>query len=220
VERTPGSSTGGKTGRGSSGAPRRHLPHIPLHLPHIGGPRGQPPRKGTATSTPASRTRRHGSSRRRSPNSRAPRTPWPSPRDGAISAVLLGLLSRGDHLILQASVYGPTLSLASGPSGSSGSTSPSCRRPSSPTSSGTSAGDAAHLRRVTGDLHLRDDRPGPAGRRRPPAGCGDGDRQFLASPIFQRPARLGIDLVLHSGTKYIGGTRTSSSGWSPAAAGS
>jgi cystathionine beta-lyase len=125
---------------------------------------------------------------------------------GAISAVLLGLLSKGDHLIIQSSVYGPTLSLAAGP----------LRRfgidvtflPHS------EMGDIErHLRPETRLVYLESpatytfevidlEKVAAVARSR---GVPTAIDNSWATPVFQRPARLGIDLVLHSGTKYVGG---------------
>jgi cystathionine beta-lyase/cystathionine gamma-synthase len=123
----------------------------------------------------------------------------------AISAVFLGLLEAGDHIVFVNQIYGPTLQLAT------------------------------HLRRfgVEHDLVLDLDMeaverallpetrliwfesPGTmlfrtldvaalvelAGSR----GILTGIDNSWATPLFQKPATLGVDLVMHTLTKYVGG---------------
>jgi cystathionine beta-lyase len=125
---------------------------------------------------------------------------------GAISAVLLGLLSRGDHLILQSSAYGPTLAFARGPLQRYG-------VEVTLLSAGELAGLAGHLRPETRLVYIESPASltfdvvdiaavADAARKR---GIHTVIDNSWASPLLQQPARLGIDLMLHSGTKYIGG---------------
>ena len=125
---------------------------------------------------------------------------------GAISAVLLGLLSRGDHLVLQSSSYGPTLSFAQGILARFG-----IDVTFLPASAMERIGE--HLRAETKLIYLESpatytfdlvdlEAVARVARERGIATALDNS---WATPVFQRPARWGIDLVVHSGTKYIGG---------------
>jgi cystathionine beta-lyase len=125
---------------------------------------------------------------------------------GAISAVLLGLLSRGDHLVLEDSSYGPTLGFARGPLERFG-----------VEVTFLPSGEFVHLERhlrpqtrlvyletpasLTFDLVDLEKVARTARERNVLTAC---DNSW-ASPLYQQPSRLGIDLVIHSGTKYIGG---------------
>ncbi len=125
---------------------------------------------------------------------------------GAISSVLLGLLSKGDHLVLQGSAYGPTVSMAAGP----------LRRFGVDVTFLPAAEMdrlARHLRPETKLIYIESPatltfdivdiaRVAAVARER---GIPTAIDNSCATPIFQRPAASGIDLVLHSGTKYIGG---------------
>jgi cystathionine beta-lyase len=125
---------------------------------------------------------------------------------GAISAVLLGLLSRGDHLILQTSAYGPTLDLARGPLQRYG-----IEVTFLP--AGEVAGLERQIRPTTRLIYMETpasltfdlvdlEKVVEVARRHGLATAVDNS---WATPLFQQPARWGIDLVIHSGTKYIGG---------------
>ncbi len=124
----------------------------------------------------------------------------------AISAVLLGLLSRGDHLILQASAYGPALAFAKQVLPRFGidvtflaveqfEQIESHFRPSTrlvyAESPASVTFDVIDIERLTSSARGR--------------GAAVALDNSWATPIFQQPARLGADLVIHSGTKYIGG---------------
>jgi cystathionine beta-lyase/cystathionine gamma-synthase len=123
----------------------------------------------------------------------------------AVSAVLLGLLRSGDHILFVNQTYGPTLQLA------------------------------AHLRRfgIEHDLLLDLSADAVRAALRPSTRLvwlespgtmlcrtldieavaaiahGHGARVCLdnswATPLFQKPIPLGVDLVVHSASKYIGG---------------
>jgi cystathionine beta-lyase len=125
---------------------------------------------------------------------------------GAISAVLLGLLSKGDHLVLEASSYSPTLAFARGPLSRFG-----------VEVTFLPAAEFAlldrHLRPTTRLIYLESPasltfelvdlaRVAALARARSVLTACDNS---WASPLYQQPSRLGIDLVVHSGTKYIGG---------------
>jgi cystathionine beta-lyase/cystathionine gamma-synthase len=123
----------------------------------------------------------------------------------AVSAVMLGLLRAGDHVLFINHTYGPTLQLA------------------------------AHLRRfgIEHDLLLDVDSDSIRGALRPETRlvwmespgtmlCRTLDIEAVASvarehgalscidnswatPLFQKPCTLGVDIVVHSASKYIGG---------------
>ncbi len=128
----------------------------------------------------------------------------------AISAVFLGLLEAGDHVVFVNQVYGPTLELAE------------------------------HLRRfgVSHDVVLDLEPAAVAGALRPEtrliwfespgtmllrtvdvaalvelAASRRAERGPIltvidntwATPLFQKPLTLGVDLVMHAGSKYLGG---------------
>ncbi len=123
----------------------------------------------------------------------------------AISAVFLGLLKAGDHIVFVNHIYGPTLQLAS------------------------------HLRRfgIEHDVVLDLDLEAVERALRPTTrliwfespgtmifrtldvaalaelaasrGILTGIDNSWATPLFQKPATLGVDLVMHTLTKYVGG---------------
>ena len=124
---------------------------------------------------------------------------------GAVSAVLLGLLQSGDHVLFVNHVYGPTLQLAQ------------------------------HIERfgITHDLVIERDVDRLAQAIRPATKLiwteSPGTMLFRmmdlraltalahrhgvltcmdnswATPLFQKPITFGVDIVVHSATKYIGG---------------
>lgn len=125
---------------------------------------------------------------------------------GAISAVLLASLGAGDHLALFSRSYGPTLVFARDVLPRLG-VDVSLLAPSD-------LDDLErHLRESTRLIYVESpasltfevtdlERVAAVARRRGiPTAC---DNSW-ASPLYQQPARFGIDLVIHSGTKYIGG---------------
>ncbi len=124
----------------------------------------------------------------------------------AVSAVLFSFLRAGDHLVLSASAYGPTLSMARDmiePLGVEVSlVGPSelvaledhlrentrlvyLESPASLTFELTDLGAVAEVARAHSIPTVVDN--------------------SWATPIYQKPARFGIDLILHSGTKYLSG---------------
>ncbi len=124
----------------------------------------------------------------------------------AISAVLLGLLSRGDHLILQASAYGPTLAFAHQILPRFGIevtflAAKEFDRVETHFRPTTRLVYAESPASVTFDI-VDIEKLAAAARTRGVAVAVDNS---WATPLFQQPARLGVDLVIHSGTKYIGG---------------
>jgi cystathionine beta-lyase len=123
----------------------------------------------------------------------------------AISAVMLGLLGAGDHVLFVNQVYGPTLQLAA-----------HLRRfgvEHDVLLDGSVESVERALRPNTRLLWLESpgtmlfrllDLPALAhlARARGILTCIDNS---WATPLFQKPLTLGIDLVVHSGTKYLGG---------------
>ena len=118
--------------------------------------------------------------------------------------MLFSLLRAGDHLVLSASAYGPTLSMARDliePLG----VEVSMVNPSELSSLGD------HLRDNTRLVYLESPASptfeltdlaavGAVARARSIPTVVDNS---WATPIYQKPARCGIDLSLHSGTKYL-----------------
>ncbi|MBI4604076.1 MAG: PLP-dependent transferase [Planctomycetes bacterium] len=125
---------------------------------------------------------------------------------GAISAVLLAFLGSGDHLVLLSKAYAPTLSLARG----------LLRRMGVEVTflPPEEVGDLErHLRPRTRLIYVESpasitfevidlEAVARVGRAKGIPTISDNS---WASPIFLQPARLGIDMAVHSGTKYIGG---------------
>ena len=124
----------------------------------------------------------------------------------AISTTLLALLQTGDHLLLQSDLYGGTyhfvtaelqrlgiaytLADASDADKFAASVQPNTRviyveTPSNPLLKITDLGAVAQLAQGRGLVSVIDN--------------------TFASPVNQNPLTLGIDVVIHSGTKYLGG---------------
>ncbi|HEY7769781.1 PLP-dependent aspartate aminotransferase family protein, partial [Longimicrobium sp.] len=124
----------------------------------------------------------------------------------AISTAVLALVSQGDHVIVQKNQYGGTTTLArdllprwgiqvtsvdqASPAGFAEAIRPNTRlilleTPSNPLLRLTDLGAVAELARPRGIVTLADN--------------------TFASPYNQRPLTLGIDLVVHSATKYLAG---------------
>lgn len=123
---------------------------------------------------------------------------------GAIAAVLGGLLRRGDHVLFVNNVYGPTLELAR-----------HLERFGVEHTVVTDPGAdvESHLRENTALVYVES--PGTmlmrlvdlraltaAARSR---GVLTAIDNTWATPLFQKPLELGVDLVIHSLTKYVGG---------------
>jgi len=125
---------------------------------------------------------------------------------GAISAVLVGLLAAGDHVVAQTNHYMGTTRLLTEllprfgvqatlvdqtrPEAFEAALRPETRlvmleTPANPTMALTDLAAVAGLARGRGVLTVVDN--------------------TFASPINQRPIELGADVVVHSGTKYLGG---------------
>ena len=124
----------------------------------------------------------------------------------AVSAVLFSLLRAGAHLVLSASAYGPTLSMARDliePLG----VEVSMVNPSELASLGDHLRDNTRLVYLESPASLTFELTdlaavGEVARARSIPTVVDNS---WATPIYQKPARFGIDLSLHSGTKYLSG---------------
>jgi len=123
----------------------------------------------------------------------------------AISSVLLGLLSAGEHAVVQDEIYGGTHAFVSqhfrrlhidfglaptDPDALGRAITPTTRlmyieSPTNPLLSVLDIRAVARIARAKGVLTVIDN--------------------TFASPVNQRPLELGVDVVVHSGTKYLGG---------------
>jgi cystathionine beta-lyase/cystathionine gamma-synthase len=124
---------------------------------------------------------------------------------GAVSAVLFGLLKSGDHVLFINDIYGPTLELAERLA--------DFGVAHSRTFTADVDAIAAELREETRLIYMES--PGSTLFRLLPIAdiCalakGRGILTVLdntvATPLLQKPLTLGVDLVVHSCSKYIGG---------------
>ena len=123
----------------------------------------------------------------------------------AISSILFGLLEKGDHIVLTEGLYGGTHALIvnelerfgirfSFSSADEGAIANTCEpdtrmifveSPSNPLLSVVDLSAVADFAKSKGIITVIDN--------------------TFASPILQNPAKHGFDLVMHSGTKYLGG---------------
>lgn len=124
----------------------------------------------------------------------------------AVSAVLLGLLRAGDHVVMVSCAYGPTLAFARGPLARFG-------VDVSFVPAGELGDPGSHLRESTRLIYLESpgsltfdilDLPAISDVARD-RGIPTVLDNSWATPLYQRPADLGLDLSLHSGTKYLSG---------------
>ncbi|NHD15652.1 MULTISPECIES: trans-sulfuration enzyme family protein [Actinopolyspora] len=123
---------------------------------------------------------------------------------GAIGAVLAGLLRSGEHVLFVNTIYGPTLELADHLE----------RFGIEHTVLADPAGDVAeHIRANTALIYVESpgtmlmkvvDLPGLAALARE-RGIRTVMDNTWSTPLFQKPLAAGVDLVVHSLTKYIGG---------------
>lgn len=124
---------------------------------------------------------------------------------GAIAATLSAFLEAGDHVLFAGTIYGPTIELAQRLEGFGVSW--------SATAASDCAGIAAAIRPATRVLYMES--PGSTlfgllpiaeiaalARDRGIVTMLDNS---VATPLLQKPIELGVDLVLHSCSKYIGG---------------
>ena len=125
---------------------------------------------------------------------------------GAISAVLLAYLSAGDHLIMFARSYAPTLALTRGLLLRMG-IETTLVQPSEVSRIEGLVRDRTRLIYTESPASLTFEVTdlgliGAAGKAR---GIPTVTDNSWATPVFQRPLEMGIDISLHSGTKYLGG---------------
>lgn len=125
---------------------------------------------------------------------------------GAINAVLLGLLSPGDHLIAQKALYGGTAAMLNELVGRFGITvtyvpedSPAALREAV-----TPATKLVYLETIANPIGQVADLPGMCGAARDLGLISVVDNTF-ASPLLCRPIEHGADIVVHSMTKYLSG---------------
>jgi cystathionine beta-lyase len=123
----------------------------------------------------------------------------------AVSSVMLAFLDSGDHAVIQKDIYGGTHHFV---------TADFRRFGIEFTFSGNTAGEIEAAVRPTTRLIYIETPSNPllmitdikaaaeVGRRR---GIVTAIDNTFASPVNQNPVALGIDIVIHSGTKYIGG---------------
>jgi methionine-gamma-lyase len=132
---------------------------------------------------------------------------------GALATTVLALVSRGDHIVAQRSMYGGSLSLVqkllsrlgvdhtlvdqSDAAAWEGAITPATRlflieSPSNPRLEITDLRAVADIARARGILTLADN--------------------TFATPVNQRPLEFGVDLVWHSATKYLAGHSDASAG--------
>ncbi len=123
----------------------------------------------------------------------------------AVSAVMLGLLQPGDHVVLLAGLYGGTHAFVTSEFARLGiSYTFAAADLESLTAAITERTRMIYVESPTNPLLTIVDLPGLAEEARARGITTVIDNTF-ASPINQNPIRHGIDLVLHSGTKYLGG---------------
>jgi len=125
---------------------------------------------------------------------------------GAITAALLALLSQGDHLLIVESVYGPTRKFCNDTLTRMG-----IEVEYFPPTEAVSL--ASRLRAKTRLIYLES--PGSltfelqdlqaAAELAQSTGIYTIADNSWATPLYQKPLDLGIDVVVHSGTKYISG---------------
>ncbi len=125
---------------------------------------------------------------------------------GAITAALLALLSQGDHLLMVDCVYGPTRQFADNVLGRMG-----IEVEYFPPAESVNL--APRLRDNTRLIYLESpgsltfelqDLPAVASLARERGIFTLADNSW-ATPLYQKPLEFGIDIVVHSGTKYIAG---------------
>ncbi len=125
---------------------------------------------------------------------------------GAITAALLALLSQRDHLLIVESVYGPTRTFCNDTLTRLG-----IEVEYFPPAAATDLSE--RLRANTRVIYLES--PGSltfelqdlpaAAKLAQSAGITTVADNSWATPLYQKPLELGIDVVVHSGTKYISG---------------
>lgn len=125
---------------------------------------------------------------------------------GAISTVLLSLLQAGDHVIVQRGLYGGTLALLRDLASRWGLqvTFADVDDAGELAAALTPATRMLYLETIANPMGQVCDLPGLARWARQHGLLTVVDNTF-ASPVLCQPLRLGVDVVVHSTTKYIGG---------------
>lgn len=129
---------------------------------------------------------------------------------GAISSVLLAFLEQGDHIVASRHLYGATLELLEVELPRRGVTT-TFVEPSDVASWREAITDRTRILYLEAPTNptLRIVDPRPAAEAASSAGEGRDIRVVMdatfATPVNLRPASLGVDLVVHSATKYLGG---------------
>jgi cystathionine beta-lyase len=123
----------------------------------------------------------------------------------AISAILFGLLGNGDHIVLTEGLYGGTHALIVNELKRFGiDYSFSAANAASLEAAVKPATRMVYLESPSNPLMTVVDLAAVSGFAKPRNIITVIDNTF-ASPILQNPLQLGFDLVMHSGTKYLGG---------------
>ncbi|MEK9500598.1 trans-sulfuration enzyme family protein [Gaopeijia maritima] len=129
---------------------------------------------------------------------------------GAISSVLLAFLEQGDHIVASRHLYGATLELLEVELPRRGVTT-TFVEPTDVASWREAITDRTRILYLEAPTNptLRIVDPRPAAEAAASAGVGRDIRVVMdatfATPVNLRPASLGVDLVVHSATKYLGG---------------
>lgn len=129
---------------------------------------------------------------------------------GAISSVLLAFLEQGDHIVASRHLYGATLELLEVELPRRGVTT-TFVEPTDVASWREAITDRTRILYLEAPTNptLRIVDPRPAAEAASSAGEGRDIRVVMdatfATPVNLRPASLGVDLVVHSATKYLGG---------------
>ncbi len=125
---------------------------------------------------------------------------------GAISAALIGLLNPGDHLIVQSDIYGGTAHFLRHQLERYGLhvSYVNIESPESLAQAKTDKTKLVYIETPSNPLMKLTDISMVAAFAKEHGLITFADNTF-ATPIFQQPLALGIDLVMHSGTKYFSG---------------
>ena len=123
----------------------------------------------------------------------------------AMSTAILTLVGAGDHVVLMDELYGRTHAIATRDFNRLG-----IGYTFAPTEAEAIVRAATESTkvirdRITHQSAARYNRPSPRGGPGPKAGDNDDHRQHLCHPGESNPLAMGIDVVVHSGTKYLGG---------------
>jgi len=124
---------------------------------------------------------------------------------GAVSAVLLGLLRQGDHVVFANQVYGPTLQLAEHLTGFGVTYTHVIQPDPNAIARAMRPNTRLFFFESPGSMTFRQlDIAGLTAMARERGAITAIDNSW-ATPLFQKPLTLGVDLVVHSLSKYVGG---------------